>query len=117
MESSPHENADTQHFEEQTFEEDATMERLQEILLQMWHQLRGDTVEDSTTLRTFITNSIENIKTMISDFQINVTDFQISQLEEKVHSIRREVASLKIQLNRLNAIVTHFNNMSSRIRR
>ncbi|KAI5060343.1 hypothetical protein GOP47_0024763 [Adiantum capillus-veneris] len=71
------------------------MDKLQDILLQMWPQLCGDTPEDSTMLRTFINNFIDNIKTTMSKYQINVTDVQVSQLEEQIQVLRSEVASLE----------------------
>ncbi|KAI5056629.1 hypothetical protein GOP47_0028447 [Adiantum capillus-veneris] len=109
--SSPRDSADTQAPKPPALDDDATLDRLHDVLLQMWSQLRGNTPEDSTTLHTFIHNSVDNLKNMINEYEVNVTDVQISELQEQIQCLRIEVTSLKVQLNRLNAIVARLNNI------
>ncbi|KAI5074859.1 hypothetical protein GOP47_0010820 [Adiantum capillus-veneris] len=115
--SSPRDSADTQTPEPPALDDDATLNRLHEVLLQMWRQLREDTPEDLTTLCTFIHNSVDNLKNMISEYEVNVTEVQISQLQEQIQCLYTEVTSLKVQLNRLNAIVIGLNNVTDKFYR
>ncbi|KAI5077190.1 hypothetical protein GOP47_0007014 [Adiantum capillus-veneris] len=114
MEEGGHLNAVEATDTQDTFEgvEEDLVERLKEILLQIWTEVHG---HDNGTLKFFIKESVKSIKNVVQDCQVNVADIKVADLEEQIVALR-EVSSLKVQLNKLNALVIRLNNVIGRFR-
>ncbi|KAI5077599.1 hypothetical protein GOP47_0007423 [Adiantum capillus-veneris] len=93
---------------------DAVFQRLEDILMQIWRQLRGGNADDNDTLRACILKCTQSVKDTLQDVQLNAADVQFVDMQQQINALSREIVYFKSQLNRLNAIVVRLGNIASR---